>query len=387
MKTIKKLFPAALALFLAAISALSLYRCRTLPVSWSVEENRALASSPALSMDAIWDGSYTQAAEDFYRDHIFARARLLKLDTFLQMKLLRRPVVRDVVLGEDVLLPALAHSGEGSDETLQQQADVIAKNLQGALDAAEEVGAELLYTLVPEQRTVYQNFYPAWAENPGAHTAKNREALLSALENAGIPVLDMTPIFSALEDPLPYYSRVDHHYTLKGAYLTYQAVCEAFGLPASVLTVEDAQTELLGTYSRKLYGLAAPHEAMQVLKEEFPSYARFDNGAPSDTPLIAARTSGYSLYADYMGGDLGQTVVKTNRPELPKILIVGDSFTNPLEALAVFDFDEMRSLDYRHFKGEALPGYIREYRPDYVLIVRDDVSCLATSGNGALGAK
>ena len=51
---------------------------------------------------------------------------------------------------------------------------------------------------------------------------------------------------------------------------------------------------------------------------------------------------------------------------------------------SIFDFDEMRSLDYRHFDGAALSDYIRAYRPDYVLILRDDVSCLNRTGNGAI---
>lgn len=34
-----------------------------------------------------------------------------------------------------------------------------------------------------------------------------------------------------------------------------------------------------------------------------------------------------------MGGDIGESVITTNRPKLPNILIYGDSFTNPLETL------------------------------------------------------
>ena len=221
-------------------------------------------------------------------------------------------------------------------------------------------------------------------ETPALETKKNRDALLSALQKCGIPALDMTDIFAALEDPLPSYSRVDHHYTLRGAYLTYETVCETFGLRASKLTIADTESELLGTYNRKLYGLSPVREAMQVLQDAFPDYTREDNSKASDTPLIQIRASGQSLYTDYMGGDIGETIVKTNRPELPKILIVGDSFTNALEPLAIFDFDEMRSLDYRHFDGAALSDYIRAYRPDYVLILRDDVSCLNRTGNGAI---
>ena len=61
-----------------------------------------------------------------------------------------------------------------------------------------------------------------------------------------------------------------------------------------------------------------------------------------------------------------------------------DRFGPLLEKKAIFDFDEMRSLDYRHFDGAALSDYIRAYRPDYVLILRDDVSCLNRTGNGAI---
>ena len=252
------------------------------------------------------------------------------------------------------------------------------------LRAADEAGAQLLYTLVPEQRTVFAEYYPDWMDNPGQQTKRSRQALFAALERAEIPALDLTPVFAQQSDLLSCYSRVDHHYTLKGAYVTYQSVCEAFGIRASGISIAETQSDLLGTYNRKLYDLSPVREAMQVVQTPFPEYERLDNGAASDTPLIRIRGSGQSLYGDYMGGDIAETIVRTNRPALPRILIVGDSFTNALELLAVFDFDEMRSLDYRHFDGPVLSDYIRAYRPDYVLILRDDVSCLGSDGNGAL---
>ena len=385
MKTKRKLlFPALLLCALLLVPALTLYGLVKSPAGWSAEENRALAASPQVCFASVWDGTLAQDAESFYQDHIFARRLLLKLDTAVQMKILRRPVVHDVVLGDTVLLPAPGFSAKRSDAELRQDAARIAEGLQTVKAAADEVGAQLLYTLVGEQRTVFSAYYPDWMENPAQDTAKNREALLSALHEAEIPALDLTGVFLSLPDATCYYSRVDHHYTLKGAYVTYQAVCEAFGLTASELSVTDAQTELFGTYNRKLYGLCPVREAMQVLENDFPAYERFDNAKASDTPLIAAQTGSRGLYTDYMGGDIAETIVRTNREDLPKILIVGDSFTNALEPLAVFDFGEMRSLDYRHYDGMALSAYILEYEPEFVVIVRDDVSCLGSTGNGAL---
>ena len=385
MKTKTKLvLPVLFVIILLLVPALTLYGLVRSPSGWSVEENRALAAVPEASLQSVWDGALAQDAETFYSDHLFARRLLLKLDTLLESKLLRRPVVHDVVLGDTVLLPAPGFSVKLTNDARAAQAAEIAQGLQGVKAAADDVGARLLYALVPEQRTVYASYYPDWMENPAIETAKNREALFSALGKAEIPALDMTSVFSSLSSPLAFYSRVDHHYTLRGAYLTYETVCETFGLRGSSLSVIDTDSELLGTYNRKLYGLSAVHEPMQVLQDAFPAYTRADNGKASDTPLIQVRDFGQSLYTDYMGGDVGETIVTTNRPELPRILIVGDSFTNALEPLAVFDFDEMRSLDYRHFSGAALSEYIRAYQPDFVLILRDDVSCLNRSGNGAL---
>ena len=385
MKTRKKiLFPALFLLALLLTPALTMFELLHSPSGWSVEENRALATAPQVSMQSIWDGTLAQDAETFYKDHIFARRLLLKLDTAIQMQVLRRAVVHDVVVGDTVLLPAPGFSARLSDEALERKADTIAGGLQSVKQAADEVGAQLLFTIVPEQRTVYAEYYPDWMDNPGQQTKRNRQALLAAMEQAEISTLDLTPVFAQREDLLSCYSRVDHHYTLKGAYLTYQSVCEAFGLRASEIAICETGSDLLGTYNRKLYDLSPVREAMQVVQTPFPAYERLDNGDASDTPLIRVRESGQSLYGDYMGGDIAETIVRTNRPALPRILIVGDSFTNALEPLAVFDFAEMRSLDYRHFDGPALSDYIRAYRPDYVLILRDDVSCLDTDGNGAL---
>lgn len=67
MKTLKKIFPVALLLALAAVSCLSLYSYHAAPLSWSVEENRALAATPQLSATAILDGVTSSQPNSFIR--------------------------------------------------------------------------------------------------------------------------------------------------------------------------------------------------------------------------------------------------------------------------------------------------------------------------------
>ena len=90
MKTRKKLlFPALFLLALLLTLMLTMFELMHSPSGWSIEENRALASAPQVSARSVWDGTLAQDAEAFYKDHIAARRLLLKLDTAIQMQVLR----------------------------------------------------------------------------------------------------------------------------------------------------------------------------------------------------------------------------------------------------------------------------------------------------------
>ena len=85
-----------------------------------------------------------------------------------------------------------------------------------------------------------------------------------------------------------------------------------------------------------------------------------------------------------MGGDIAETVIQTNRSELPDILIFGDSYTNAVETFLYASFNEMRSLDLRHYREMALLDYVRLHQPDIVVCLRDDANLLTETGNGAI---
>ena len=87
-------------------------------------------------------------------------------------------------------------------------------------------------------------------------------------------------------------------------------------------------------------------------------------------------------YGLYMGGDIAETCIRTDRPSLPTALIFGDSFTNPVECLAYYSFNELRSVDLRHYTVQSLSDYIAAYQPDVVLCVRDYQSLLLREFNG-----
>ena len=77
----KLLLPLPFFAALLLVPALTLYGLVKSPSGWSVEENRALADVPEVSLQSMLDGTLAQNLETFYSDHIFARRQLLKLST------------------------------------------------------------------------------------------------------------------------------------------------------------------------------------------------------------------------------------------------------------------------------------------------------------------
>ena len=79
---------------------------------------------------------------------------------------------------------------------------------------------------------------------------------------------------------------------------------------------------------------------------------------------------------------MGETIIRTGREDLPRVLMFGDSFTNPLEGLIYASCGEFRSLDFRHYDAMTLWEYIDYYQPDIVIAVRDNMSYNQVEHNG-----
>ena len=386
---------AFLALLLAVLLAVPAWvALRSHRETTAYYENRSLAERPALTWESLWDGGFGADFESWYSDHAPGRTALLKLDTAVQMNVLRRPVVNDTVVTENVLLPFMDCEEQAPEEYAQQAAD-IADGLEKLNAHIEAGGGSFLYIGFPEQRVYFGDQYPDFLASHAAEYAAADGAFAAALAERGVPFLDMGAVYDQLGHPAEFYASVDHHYNYYGAYAAYRAILDALaaeGWELPVLTEDDIDfVELpnpyIGSRNRKLYNLW-PNEERAVIgvqREPVP-FTRTDNGQPSERPLFVAPTADYlpTTYNLYMGGDFAETVLETNRPDLPDVLIFGDSFTNALETLLYASFDETRILDLRHYTDKSLKDYVAEHQPDLVLCIQNDTFYYTTTGNGAV---
>lgn len=361
---------------------------------YSVYENRSMAGIPALSAESFWDGSYFAGWESLLSDRFYGREQWLR--AYTAWSLLRcRASVNDVVVTDRALLLQNAIPNFSTYKYDSVSAS-LAQSARGIYDQVTAYGGTMLYVIVPHQRSALRDLYPAWQENNAAHLERLESAVRQAMDDAGVPLLQLRPAWAAQGRLEELYSKVDHHYNLAGAYAAYRAVCDelqAQGWDFPVVT-EDHITfstlpnPFLGTFGRRLYGLSPVTEQLLVYESDMSvPYERWDEGARTDAPVqqLPATTWQNVYYGTFMGGDHGETIVDTHRPDLPNILIWGDSFTNAFEAVAYMSFGEMRSLDFRHYDKMPLSAYIDAYRPDIVLCIREDANILAAGSARANG--
>jgi len=360
---------------------------------YSYFENRSLAAMPSLTGETFMDGGYFSDLEPVLADHAAGREALLKVKTLADLYLFRRPVVNQVAPAGDKLLYNFDYETVDTREVAEQARAIggVQARLQ---ELVESCGGRTLFVTIPGQYAYHQESMPSFLNSRAAYTEAEVAAITREMSQQDVDFLDMGSVFDALGHPDEFYSATDHHYTYTGAYCAYRAIMDRLNgesgldltvLTEDLLTFETLPNRYVGSRLRMVFGLWPTDEHPKIARFNVPvPFTRTDNGQEVEASLYAMPASEQEdvLYGIYMGGDVAETVIDTGRPELPSLLIYGDSFTNALETLLWYSFDETRSIDLRHYTERSLADYIREYRPDVVLCVRDYGVLLSTEGNG-----
>lgn len=375
--------------FLFGAMAVTLLRDKE---DYSFFENRKLASVPVYTAEADGDGSYVNQWERYFSDHAALRNTLLKVKTRMDLAL-RRPVVNEVVIGDNILLPYLP--AERVDEAaVTAQAQSMADNLQRIDSVVKSYGGYYCYVCVPCQYDYYPDRYPGFLNNREELTRLSLDALSQAMEERGVDFLNLSADFAQMGHPDEYSSLVDNHYSMRGAFYSYQKilehVAERTGLDIPILREEDVVLEelpnpYLGSRERKLLAQVNLGEHLSVLwpKEEVP-FTRTNGGQEGAASVYALPGSEWDTltYNLYMGGDIPETIIDTDRESLPSVLVYGDSMTNAVECVMYLSFDKMYSLDLRHYQDMSLTEYIEAVKPDVVVCIREPEALLDTRFNG-----
>ena len=382
------IFLAVFGIILLLVPALSIAMPKEIT---SFYENRILETKPELSIQSLANGDYFAGWDSYFSDHMVGRTTLLKLYSGIQLAL-RRVEVNNVIESDTgALLNSTAQEVFNIDFE-KQNMDNKTKMIKNVAEYVQNSGAIYCYVGVPEQRYIYYDEYPEYMKMGTKLVTYAEERIFDALKDTNAIAVNMRPVFESLENPKDYYLSIDTHYNFDGALLTYRTLMQKINerLETTMKIYSDdelvfhvSDKELIGAQSRAGCKLQSRKEYTKWAEPaQSVEFTRMDNGAESEPFVYKQGNAQFSAYGDYMSGDMGETIIKTNQTDKPKVLMYGDSFTNPLETLIYASCSEFRSLDFRHYDDMTLYEYIDMYKPDIVIAVRDNISYNMSEGNG-----
>ena len=270
-----------------------------------------------------------------------------------------------------------------SSQTLDSCNNYGQKQVETMLDinqTVEENGGTMFYVNIPDKAELYAEKYPLYYYSAEEINTLRRNSIIQKANDADITTIETYDLLASHKDDYIYYA-TDHHFTIKGAYYVYLSILDNINqhnanlniaFPSwEELDVTTNENRMAGSYLRSFgdsNSISVDYMEYAIPKN-MPSFTRYDNGQESNRPLFMKKSTAYT---SFMCGDIGNTVIDTNRDELPSILYIGFSFTNALETLSVYNFNRVESIDPRHWDGNICE-YIKTTKPDYVVIIRDDI--------------
>lgn len=373
-------------LFLLFIFTIPILTVRARNTETSNIENRTLAKKPLMSKASLLSGEYFSDFEEYFSDHIVGRNTWIKSHTAINMDILRKKNINDIVVAkEDTLLPFFTEELLATSRENYKNIPLMIDRLKNLDRTTKEYGGEFMFVGLPSQSSFFEDRYLDYMKPPSNYFKENEKQFFGGLDKLDIGYTNMYEVF--MEDYNPdYYFKTDHHFSFLGAFRTYQEIIKNLGMNPLRLDQMDLTTldqPILGSRNRQIYFLQETNERLAIGYPKEPiEYKKTTNGEASQELYFLDQEKRPAYGEVYMGGDKSEIVVETNRPDRKSVLIFGDSFTNALEPLLYYHFDETRILDLRHYDDMEISDYVKLHKPDIVLMVRDDLNYGNLEGNG-----
>ena len=197
----------------------------------------------------------------------------------------------------------------------------------------------------------------------------NQEKFLDALKSYLSPDIKYVDVRAALEKHKDeyIYLRTDHHWSPLGAYYAAEEFAKAANVKFKDLTNYDKVH--VGRFVGSLYR-SSKDERLNNYPDDFSYYVPkdvnyvclqynyiLDKGnivgktGISDTAFFKQLSDEGKLraYLVYMGGDNNTTYLRFNNNSNRNLLILKDSYGNPVPSFLFYSFDNIIVVDYRYF--------------------------------------
>lgn len=330
--------------FLAFIAVLSIASMVNPVREYSESENRNLAQMPEISLEAIFDGSFTKGYEDFVVDQFVWRDTWIKIKSGIE-RAIGKTLSNGVYFARDGYF--IEHKSNSDVD-----AELLEKNigfLEGYTQKMSELeGVNALVAIAPTASLIHSDKLPAFNDE------YDWSAMLERVKEAtGEGFVDLASALSAHKDEYIYY-RTDHHWTTDGAYYAYCEIARRFGFePLAITEFERVvlSEDFYGTVIAKVNAASKPDvmvgyepKTEQELKVDFNMGMK-----KSDTLYAPEKLETRDKYAYFLGGNDALVQIDTGLDNDRTLLIAKDSYANCLVPFLTAHFERIYVVDLRYF--------------------------------------
>ncbi|MBR0413786.1 MAG: hypothetical protein IJI67_01785 [Clostridia bacterium] len=331
------------AVFLSLCLTMGFYTLVRPAKEFSVRENRKLASRPAFSLSALWDGTYTKDLSTYFNDHFGGRDMWTGINLRVK-RLMGQKENGGVYLGKKKQLYLIP-------EEVNEQA--VKKNIE-AMNAFQNDYKKLrnYVCIVPNALCIQSQNLPKGAPVP------DQQAFLASIEKRldKQSFIDVSGALSKNSAEYIYYL-TDHHWTSLGAKIAFEEVADAMKLKGvtkdyEVLTVSDS---FRGTLASKSGSFAARDTVDVYLPKTDLLYSveYVSTNEKSASMFKTAALENNDKYTVFFGGNYARIDIQTTATTGRNLLVFKDSYFNSFAQFMWPYFDSITIVDPRYYYDYA----------------------------------
>ena len=318
--------------------------------TFSENENRYLAKSPALSRERLFSGQLMEDIGTYLSDHFPCRDFFMGLKTQAELLSGRCEIGGVYIAGDGYLIERYEkpENTEKIGEILHTFAEKI-----GEMETADGRAFNLHLMLVPTASCILADKLPNHLPAADWSQTDTMERLAGL---SGIPVIDCSGRLQEAAKSGQVYYRLDHHWTTYGAYAGYLAFCGDMGLepvPLDELEAQVVSTDFKGTVYSKVNDYTVPGDVITIYTNPADrlTVAYTDTGETADSLYnldYVNQKDQYSLFLDNLHSliEITNETAETDR----ELVLIKDSYANCLVPFLVRHFRKIYVLDTRSYR-------------------------------------
>ena len=327
---------------------------------FSEMENRMLAKMPDISMKEVLSGKFMEQYETYITDQFVAR------DTFIYIKSAGERIIgkkenHGVYYGEDGYL---------AEQMLPFDKTQLSKNITSVKKFLEVTGANVSFALIPGSLEINRDKMPAVI--PDVKQNEVIRNIYQELEGLNVTCVDVCKTLLEHKEEELFY-RTDHHWTSRGAYYGYQSLFNSKKeeiIPISEYEEVVQSDCFYGTLFSKTGAFwLAPDTISTYVAENGIEVERVDgNGVIKGELYDESWLEKKDKYSMFLGGNQPLAIIRTKQEELPKLLVIRDSYFDSMAPFLTAHYSEIHVVDFRYNRANV-EEYMKENEIEEVLIV------------------